>query len=445
MLRTKHLGAAIAALIVAMPLAAQTPDTSVKSVTLAEAVRRARAVSPGVIQSQNSIRSAELAVRGSVVSFLPQLTVSPQLNLQLANGGSSRLDPITGDIISGNSTLPSYSFGASATYTFFDGFQRNFRLKQNRANQTGAASQLTVSQFSSDYTTTDAFFTALANKQLVAVAQSSVDNAQGQLDLATAKLRAGSGQLSDSLSALGNFLQARLGLLQSQSNLIVAETNLGRYVGTSGRVSAIDDSAFYRPPMLLDTASVRVEILNASPTLQSLQASVVAAQDAWRASRGAYYPTLSATGAQSWTGYYAGGTQPDNSGLTVRRSLNIQLSISPWTNLTRETQIENASLTISNAQASLADARNQLAAQINQAYAALSTAQETLNVTDVAVRAGKENLRVVTERYRIGVATITEVLTAQNSLILAQSSQVQARYSYIRAKAQIEQILGRNI
>ncbi|HEY4320573.1 MAG TPA: TolC family protein [Gemmatimonadales bacterium] len=451
MARTEYLmSAAFAALIVATPIAAQQPVNSqpVTSITLTDAVNRARLVSPTVVTAQGNIRSAALAERGGVVSFLPALTVSPQMSLQLANnpGQTSRIDPITGDIISGNSTLPAYSFGASASYTFFDGFQRNYTLRRERAQQTSAAAQLTVSQYSSDFNTTDAFFVALADKQLVAVAQSSVDAAQGQLQLATAKLQAGSGQLSDSLTALGNFLQARLGLLTAQSNLIVGETNLGRLVGVSGQVAAIDDSAFYHPTMLLDTASVRREIMQSSPALQSLQANVDAAEAAWKSSKGAYYPTLSATGAQSWTGYYAHGTQPSsNTGLTARRSLSITLSINPWTNLTRETQIENASIAITNAQVTLTDQRNQLAAQINQAYASLSTAQETLNVTDVAVDAGRENLRVVTERYRAGVATITEVLTAQNQLISAQSSQVQARYSYIRAKAQIEQILGRKI
>ena len=66
----------------------------------------------------------------------------------------------------------------------------------------------------------------------------------------------------------------------------------------------------------------------------------------------------------------------------------------------RETQVENASITITNNEASLADTRNGISAQINQAFASLSTAQETINVSTAARVAGDENLRVVTERYR---------------------------------------------
>ena len=131
--------------------------------------------------------------------------------------------------------------------------------------------------------------------------------------------------------------------------------------------------------------------------------------------------------------------------MTVRRSLNLALSITPWTSFARERQIENASLAVDNIAAVLVDQRNALAAQINQAYASLATAQETITVSAAARNAGEENLRVVTERYRIGVATITEVLTAQTQAVSASAAQVSARYNYLLAKAQLEQILGRKL
>ncbi len=134
-----------------------------------------------------------------------------------------------------------------------------------------------------------------------------------------------------------------------------------------------------------------------------------------------------------------------NTGLISRRNLQLTLSVSPWTSYSRETTIERAAIQITDAEATLADMRNQISAQINQAYASLSTAQETINVSAAGRTAGEENLRVVTERYRTGVATITDVLTAQQQLVTAQINQVNARYTYLNAKAQLEQILGRKL
>ncbi|MGH7582636.1 MAG: TolC family protein [Gemmatimonadales bacterium] len=433
------MSAAFAALLLTGTAAAQQ-QASVTSVTLDEAIQRARVYAPSVVSAQGAIRTAELSVRSGFMAFLPSLSVTPRADLQLTNG-QSRIDPVTGSVISTGSATsePSLSFGASASYTIFDGFARNYTLSQRRAAESAAEASLVTSQYSSDFTVTGAFFTALGGRQLVVAADTNLAAAQSQLQLASAKLHAGSGQLSDSLTALGNYLQARLQLLTAQSNLVVYEANLGRLVGVAGRVAAIDDSAYYRPPTPLDTAAIREEAMATAPSIRALQDNVVAAEKAYRASKAAYWPTLSASAATSWT-----ATKPGYS-FIPRRNLQLTFSINPWTNLTRETQIENASIQIDNAEASLADQRNLLAAQLNQAFAGIATAQETITVTDQQVIAGEENLRVVTERYRIGVATITDVLTAQQQMVSAQTNQVNARYSYYNAKASLEQILGRKL
>jgi outer membrane protein TolC len=437
------LSAAFAALVLTSPLAGQ--QQAITAVTLADALRLSQRVAPSVVSASNGIRSAELNTRAAIWSFIPAVTLTPAMNLALSSG-QSRLDPVTGEIISGNSHVPSYSWGLTASYTLFDGFARNYALKQSRAQQSVADAQLITSQFASDFNATTTFFSALAQKQLVAVAQSSLDGADGQLRLASAKLHAGTGQLSDSLTALGSYLQVRLNLLSAQNALVVNETNLGRLVGVPGRVAAIDDSAFYRVPPSLDTAAIRTEVMTTAPSIKSLEASLVASQQAYKVAKAAYFPTLTATAGQTWTGYWAGGTQPATpTPVTIRRTLNVGLSITPWTSFAREQRVENALLTVDNVEASLADQRNALAAQINQAYATLSTAQETINVSAAARDAGEENLRVVTERYRIGVATITDVLTAQTQAVSAAAAQVSARYNYLLAKAQIEQILGRRL
>jgi len=436
--RTENvLSAAFAALVFTGRGSAQQA-APVTAVTLDEALRRSQMVAPSVVAAQGSIRSAQLSTRSAQWAFLPALTVSPRADLQLSCC-SSRLDPVTQQIIEGSTSAPSLSFGANASYTIFDGFARNAVLRQRHAQELGADASLTTAKFANDLATTTAFFNALGQQQLVAVEEKNVEAADVQLRLAAAKLHAGSGQLSDSLTAVGSFLSARLRLLNAQNALVVNETNLGRLVGVAGRVSAVNDSAFYRVTFALDTASIRQEIMVSSPAIKSLEASLIAAQEAWRASKAGYLPTLAVSAGQSWT-----ASKPDYN-FVPRRNLGVTLSINPWTSMQRETQIENNAIQITNTEASLADTRNALAAQINQSYASLATAQETLNVTDAAVRAGEENLRVVTERYRIGVATITEVVNAQQQLVSAQSSQVTARYSYLLAKAQLAQILGRKL
>ena len=65
---------------------------------------------------------------------------------------------------------------------------------------------------------------------------------RGLLDAAVAKLRAGSATRSDSLRSIVGVGNAQLQLLTAQAQLASAEANLGRLIGVTERVEAVDDS-----------------------------------------------------------------------------------------------------------------------------------------------------------------------------------------------------------
>src|SRR5690606_36965587 len=100
---------------------------------------------------------------------------------------------------------------------------------------------------------------------------------------------------------------------------------------------------------------------------------------------------------------------------------------------------------VDNAIAQVADTRRQIEAQLTQYFAALGNAQEAIEVAQTSVLASQENVRVANQRYLLGVTTIVELMQIQEQLTQAQVSEVQARFSYLRAKAQIEAVLGRSL
>ena len=441
MARAEHLfRAATAALLLtasaAGPIAAQQAPAAI---TLAEALRRTEEVTPGVVSGRGSVRSAELAVRQAKWAFVPQLTLRPQANLQM-NSGQSRVDPITGAVVSGNTTNPSYGMDVSATLPLFDGFARNHTLRAARAREDAADANYTTSRFAAALAVTNAFFDALANKELLTISNAAVARAEEQLKVATAKLRSGSGQRTDSLTALVSLSTARQDRLNAQANLANAEATLGRLVGSETRVAAVSDSAFYRTPTSLDTTALRTEALQQAPALVASGANVTAAKAQLSQQKSAYWPTLNVSASNN---YNAGKTNDYK--LEARRQLLIGFNITPWTNYTRETQIENQSIAVDNAEATLADQRRQISAQLTQNFASLANAQEAIEVAKVSVQASEENLRVAEQRYKRGVMTIVELMQIQESLTRAQVSEIQARFTYLRTKAQIESIVGRRL
>lgn len=428
--------AAFAALLLTTPGAVSAQTTSV---TLADALRRAEAVTPGVVQAVGARRSAYLAVRNARWQFVPQITFRPQAQLQL-NSGQSRVDPITGQIISGNTSNPSYGMSINGSLPLFDGFSRNHALRAAKAREVAADANITTARFGSNLAVTNAFFDALANRELLRVQEEAVKSAEQQLRNATARLQSGAAQRGDSLTALVQLGQARQSLLNAQAALATAEANLARLIGVDGRAQATDDPAFRATPGGLDTMSLRSELKTRAPAVVASEANLDAAKAQLKQNKSGYWPVLDVTSNVVWN-----ANKRNDYTLENTRGLTIGLNFNPWTNFTRETQVENQEISVRNAEVSLADQKRQLDAQLTQQLAALANAREAIAVATTSVEASTENVRVATERYRLGVTTIVELLQIQQQLTQAQVNEVQARFQYMRAKAQIESLIGRKL
>ena len=97
------------------------------------------------------------------------------------------------------------------------------------------------------------------------------------------------------------------------------------------------------------------------------------------------------------------------------------------------------------AEAHAADLRRQTNAQVTQQVAALTTAGTQMDISRANVAAASEDLRVQQQRYRVGVATILDLLTSEANLTQAEVSLVQSRYNYLIARAQLEALVGRSL
>jgi outer membrane protein TolC len=111
----------------------------------------------------------------------------------------------------------------------------------------------------------------------------------------------------------------------------------------------------------------------------------------------------------------------------------------------RDQSIVNASTAADAAASTAADARRQVDASLTARLAELASARTQIDITATSLQAATEDLRVNQERYRVGAATIVDVLSSQEALSQAEVDVVQARYNYVVAKAQIEALIGRSL
>lgn len=420
------LAVVIASLTLPLVLAAQQVPTA----TLDEAIELALRVQPTVVQARGAVTNAQAGNREVLGSWLPRLNGSGSW---ARNSTTTRIDPTTQTEV----TSPPYSYSAgwSASVEIFDGFRRFAEGRSASADMASADANLTNQQFQVTLQVKQSFFNALAADELIRVSQTRLQRADEQLKVSKEKLAAGSATRSDTLRSAVELGNARLQLLTAETSQASSRAALARLIGYDGPVQAVADSGLYLMPVL-DTAALRDELLRSSPSVIAAEANAKAAAAAVGVARAQYFPTLSGSFSQNWS-----GTDLDRLGSAWAARLSLNWNI--FNGFTREANVTRSAVSRESADAQAEDVRRQASAQLTQQLATLASSRAQIDISQASLAAAQEDLRVVQERYRLGAATIVDVLTSQITLDQAEVDLIRARLDFLVARAQLEALLGR--
>jgi outer membrane protein len=410
-----------------------------RAVTLAEAVQLAAKADPAVVQAEGATRTADASVRVAWGSFFPSLSTGASYGKSFS-ALPSRTDPLTGEVISGGVTQGSLSMNVQASVPIFTGFRRGADLSAARAGVADADAAFVDARAQSTLRTTNQFIAALQSADLVRAQQDAIRRAEEKFAIATARIATRAATISDSLQAVVDVSRARAQFLTQQRNLSEAEATLGRMIGLEGRVAATADSSLFALTPIADTASLFEEAYSRSPTVVRAEARARAARARVSASKSAYWPSLTLGASTSLN-----GSSQSSYDLSNTRSFNLGVSWPLFNGFQRERTLVQAHADADYAAAFAADTRRDVAARLTTQLDALRIAEERIALTARSLEAARGNARVQTERYRLGTIQITELNLAQDALSSAEQEAINARYEYLRARAQIEAILGRKL
>jgi outer membrane protein TolC len=417
---------ALVASMAAPSLAAQT-----QAVTLEQAVQLALDVQPAMVQARGQVATADATKLSWYGSWLPTLSASSSAS----TNSNTRWDERTQTTISGSSE--SYSGGISASLTLFDGLSRLAEGRAANADIESADASLVDQTFQTMLQTKQAFFSAVSAEELVRISDTRIERATEQLNISKEKLAAGTATRSDTLRSFVEVANARLQRLNAVTQLAMAEANLARLIGVDGAVRAVREDRLF-DLVDLDTAALREDALARSPTILTAEAAVKSARAQFGTIYSQYLPRASMSYSKSWSG---------NEWLTLNPSWSVRLSLS-WTifnGFSRELTRTQRIIGLDNARAQATDTYRQTNAQLTQYLAALAAARTGLEIAQANQAASEEDLRVQRERYRVGAATIVDVLASQVNLDQAEVDIVQAYLDYLVARAQIEALVGREL
>jgi outer membrane protein TolC len=86
--------------------------------------------------------------------------------------------------------------------------------------------------------------------------------------------------------------------------------------------------------------------------------------------------------------------------------------------------------------------RQQVVTQVFVSYYALQTAEQRVATADDLLASAQQSVQVAAGRYREGVGSIIDLLTAQTALASARAQQVQSRWQWYTSLAQLARDTG---
>jgi outer membrane protein len=284
-----------------------------------------------------------------------------------------------------------------------------------------------------------AFFNYVGTGALVNAQQASVKDAQANLDAAEARRRVG-------VATIADVLQARTALSQAQLSL---ETTLGQRQTARGALAIalgypadvpydVDTVAVETPISTLADSVTRIidRAVGGRPDLVAARAQAAAAQARIRQFRGARLPSLTASGTGALT-YLAGRTGGGNN-----YTVGVGLTIPLFNGLAREYQQAQAEAQFDAAAAQARSLEQQVTYQVFNSYYALQTARRQVQTAVDLLASAQQSTEVALARYKAGVGTVLDLLSAQSALAAARAQNIQSRYMWYTSLAQLAHDAG---
>ncbi len=399
-----------------------------KALTLTDVVDIALRNSPTTRISWSNARAAAARLGAARGDYLPTATVDLRANKFQTSG--------TG----GQSVAKQETYGPSATFTWllFD-FNRGPSITS--ARQALAAADWTHNAAVQDVVLQvgQAYYSYAAARALLVAQRVTKAEADSNLAAAEERQRVGVATIAEVLQARTARAQALLELQRTEGE--VAATRGALAVSTGYPATAdfdIDPVAGTEPiGEIGDSVESLISVAMASrPDLAAAAATWQQSRADARAAYGKRLPSLTAQGNAGRT-YLSGQSDPRQS-----YTVGVGLSIPIFNGFTWEYDAEAAAET-ARAQAARAEQLGQRAVlEVFTDYYALRTATQSVLTTEELFASAEASAQAALGRYRAGVGSLLELLTAESALGSARALRIQSRLSWHVALLQLAHDVG---
>ncbi|MGI6092357.1 MAG: TolC family protein [Veillonellaceae bacterium] len=391
--------------------------------TLDESIALALKNNPAIKMADADREQADWAVSAAKAGKLPQLSY---------DFTASRFDP-TNPLTGADEK---YSNSLSLNLPLYTGGKVTGGIDKARIGLKSADLNVDKTKQQIKLDATSGYYNILQTKNLVKVAQESVDSLTEHLKNVQAQFSVGTVAKSDVLRSEVELANAQQNLIKAQNAYDLAVSSFNNVVGLplDTELTIKEELKYEKYNMSLED-SIKYSMDN-RPEVAIANYAVEAAKKDVKIAKGDRLPSIGANASTGWSDTEFPGTENEEWAVSVKASWNIFDS-----GLTRS-KIKQADASVERAIHQAKQTSDAVQLDVRNAYLSMKEAEKRIETTDVAVEKAEEDFKIAQVRYSAGVGTNLDVMDAQVALTQAKTNYIQALYDYNTSKANLEKAMG---
>ena len=365
-------------------------------------------------------------------AWLPTITATGSESRQ-----SGQIADVNGNIVSG--TQNSGDAAASLTWTLYDFGARTGRITSASRLLDAAAGTASRTVQQTVSTVVQTYYGAVAGDASLVAAKASEGIAAHSLEISRALQTGGVAAMGDVLQAQTAYEQAVLARLQAEA---AAKTAQGTLAVTLGGVAdqpfklAPEHVPNEVPALAARMADLMAEAARQRPDLAAAQAQRDAAEANITVAKAAGLPSISIGAMHNFTS--TTGVPNEN-----YNQVGISVTVPIFTGFNVKYGVRQAQAALQVSEANLEQVGLGVTLDVWSGYYTLDSANQQLKATADLLKTAEDNEQVALGRYKAGVGSIVDVLTAQTALATARQQRIAAELGWEVARAQLALALGR--
>ncbi len=395
---------------------------SIKVLDLKTAQRIAIKDNPSLDAARERVIQAKHQLIQAWTAYLPRIDASGSgIRSTMSENDYS---PIAGTGV--DDTTEIYTAGISASWTLFNGFQREYaHASASHGKQSSIQSRDNVLRLLL-YQVAASYFNAQLARENINIAQANEDFNQMQYVEAEARYRVGTGSLSDVYNFKVRINAARSQLIAAKQGYEVALYGLASLMGVPDaklpahvELSKLEDET--GEELAIPEAEHAVEYaLEHRPDLIQREYQRKQAKANVGSARSGYYPTVSITGSIDGDRVDDREFESEDFGESVRLSVTYNL-FSGGLTLSR---VSEAKSRLRESERNIVDTKISVISDVESAVTRLEAAQEQLKLQRENTELVRDTRDLVEKEYKAGQGSLVRLNEAQRDFVTAQSNLV---------------------